>query len=613
MSIADKLALLGDTKAAIKAAIEAKGTPVGEVPFSDYPSKIEGIVASREWSEAYWQQTLDNSYTRPADWLALPEVLKTDQKFVGLHAVFKDANFVALAASGDYVVDWGDGTVEEFPAGAKAEHEYDYATYDTAGATLCSRGYKQAVITVTPQAGESLTSLNLNMDHSAIGARYASGFLDIAVSGQELAALSIGDLAPDADAMGVDFSWLERANIVCSALLRLDRLFYRCISLKSVVNLDISTAPVRSLSATLAEGGVAVLAGHGLRDGDQLYLTSPVESQGLYIDAKYFVVNSTPDIFQLSLDVGGEHVSFVGGELAVFTVGARMGGTFEDCSALQTIPLLNTSNVVDMSSMFGGCYSLQTIPLLDASAVVNMDGMFNNCFSLQTIPLLDTSAVMNMGHMFNGCLTLLTIPLLDTSSVVNMEGMFGDCGLQTVPALDTSAVTNMRSMFSSCHNLQTIPPLDTSTVVNMGNMFSNCRSLQTIPLLDTSSVEDMYYMFAECYGLQTIPLLDTSLVVNMEGVFTGCYSLRSVPALNTSAATNMNYMFDQCSNLSELGMTGAKVSFYVADCKLSSAQLNALYNSLAVVSGEQITVSGNFGAATADSSIATAKGWQVIQ
>ena len=42
-TIAEKLALLDDTKAKIKASIEAKGVAVGNAPFADYPAKIAQI------------------------------------------------------------------------------------------------------------------------------------------------------------------------------------------------------------------------------------------------------------------------------------------------------------------------------------------------------------------------------------------------------------------------------------------------------------------------------------------------------------------------------------------------------------------------------------------
>ena len=44
MSVADKLNTLQTIKANIKTAIENKGVDVGDAPFTDYASKIDGIA-----------------------------------------------------------------------------------------------------------------------------------------------------------------------------------------------------------------------------------------------------------------------------------------------------------------------------------------------------------------------------------------------------------------------------------------------------------------------------------------------------------------------------------------------------------------------------------------
>jgi hypothetical protein len=54
-----------------------------------------------------------------------------------------------------------------------------------------------------------------------------------------------------------------------------------------------------------------------------------------------------------------------------------------------------------------------------------------------------------------------------------------------------------------------------------------------------------------------------------------------------------------------------KFTFSVASCNLSSSALNEIYTNLPTVSGQTITVSGNYGTAGDDPTIATAKGWTV--
>ena len=475
MTIATELTTLASTKAAIKAAIEAKGQDLTGINFAGYAPKIEAISGSAE----------PTPYVRPTDWLALPDVTG-QQKFVGLHAVYPDSNFCALLAEGGYTVDWGDGTVENIASGVQANHQYNYSTFDVANATLCSRGYKQAIVTVTPQAGQNLNTLNLHKKHTMAGLQmYSSGFLDIAISGSLLTSLLISVQTAGAATQVISFTDLEQVTLLDNAVTTFSYIFY-------------------------------------------------------------------------------------------------------NCSSLQSITLLDTSACINFTNMFDNCSSLQSIPLLDTSAGITFSGMFNNCASLQSIPLLDTSAGTNFSYMFNTCSSLQSIPLLDTSAGINFSYMFYNCSsLQSITLLDTSAGTNFSYMFQSCSSLQSIPLLDTSAGINFSGMFNNCASLQSIPLLDTSACINFSYMFNTCSSLQSIPLLDTS------------------------ACINFSYMFYNCRSLSQAALSGTKVSISYINCKLSADALNTIYTNLATVTGQTITVTGNWGVASDNPTIATAKGWTV--
>ena len=70
-------------------------------------------------------------------------------------------------------------------------------------------------------------------------------------------------------------------------------------------------------------------------------------------------------------------------------------------------------------------------------------------------------------------------------------------------------------------------------------------------------------------------------------------------------------MFNTCPSLSRIEATGFNYTFSVASCKLSSAALDEIYTNLPTVTGQTITVSGNYGVSGDDPTIATAKGWTV--
>ena len=100
----------------------------------------------------------------------------------------------------------------------------------------------------------------------------------------------------------------------------------------------------------------------------------------------------------------------------------------------------------------------------------------------------------------------------------------------------------------------------------------------------------------------------------MSSMFYQCFSLVTVPALNLSGITsssNLSNIFGSCSSLARIQVTGIKYSFSVANNQLSSTSLNEIYTNLDTVSGQIITVTGNYGTSGDDPSIATAKGWTV--
>jgi hypothetical protein len=70
-------------------------------------------------------------------------------------------------------------------------------------------------------------------------------------------------------------------------------------------------------------------------------------------------------------------------------------------------------------------------------------------------------------------------------------------------------------------------------------------------------------------------------------------------------------MFSNCNSIASNGFTGHKFTFSVANNKMSAAALDTLYTNLATVVGQTITVTGNYGTAGDDPTIATAKGWTV--
>lgn len=164
-------------------------------------------------------------WVRPADWLAVPVPSASDQRFVGLAAVFPDgSNFITVQSGVAFKVDWGDGAGwVNYAAGVTAQKNLAWADYSSG--TLTSRGYRQALVTVEAVAG-NLTSLDLQQRHSSVPRTVASLWLDVAVS------LPNGTLT--FGGTNVSHANVERVTVVGVTNTTFASMFQSCSSLQSV-------------------------------------------------------------------------------------------------------------------------------------------------------------------------------------------------------------------------------------------------------------------------------------------------------------------------------------------------------------------------------------------
>jgi len=402
---------------------------------------------------------------------------------------------------------------------------------------------------------------------------------------------------------------------------------------------DNDVGRANEIACTLTDSGDLVeITAHGFKDGQLVSFSEVTTTTGVSVGELYYVVNAAANSLQVSDTIGGAAKALTsdgtgkiyvamyktvvvdvvpttgGADFTAIDLGVRHTSASATvytnswldiaikADTLSTVIINGADTDTSMLEQFSG----------DTGSVTNFSSMFNGCYSLQTIPLLNTAAVTNFSSMFNGCYSLQTIPLLNTAAGTNFSFMFGGCySLQTIPLLNTAAVTNFSYMFYNCASLQTIPLLNTAAGTNFSNMFGGCYSLQTIPLLNTAAGTDFSAMFYSCYSLQTIPLLNTAAGTNFGNMFYNCYSLQMIPLLNTAAGTNFGSMFGGCRSLAFARMAGTAQNINYANMQLSGEALDEIYRGLATVTSKTIIVTGNYGIAADDPTIATAKGWTV--
>jgi hypothetical protein len=477
---------------------------------------------------------------------------------------------------------WGEPVIEP----VKVEHRYDHDAIPAAA--TCSRGYRQVIVTVTPQPGSYLTLLDLSPRHSSISQDDAScPWLDLRLS------------LPRADA---------GASIVLCGYESRGTYDY----LGSVERIEILDAGGASNFNWLLYYASALQAFHLLK-APALELMN-----GMFTYCSSITAVELPALPQVST--------------------ARE--CFYDCRALQSIRLVGMAALSDATSLIYGCLSLRELQLggiaslsslaevlrdsvlervwiEQATALTSAEELFAGCIRLREVTITGANAITSTRGMFRGCRSLVIAPTFNTGSVVEMDGMFQDCSaLQQVPLYDTSSMTSMVSLFAGCRALETIPLLDTRAVTTMASMFDGCWALERIPLLDTSAVRDMTSMFASCWGMPVLPPLNTAAVTSMQSTFSGCYALLQIPALNVAAVETFENCFSNCVVLAAAPLQGIARSLSFWGCALDRAALLQLFSGLATVSdGQSLDVSSNPGLAELtedDRQIATGKGWTLL-
>lgn len=126
----------------------------------------------------------------------------------------------------------------------------------------------------------------------------------------------------------------------------------------------------------------------------------------------------------------------------------------------------------------------------------------------------------------------------------------------------------------------------------------------------------MYSAFTGCRALTAVPEMDTSQVTDAGAMFSYCESLVSVPPLDMRSAHMTGSMFLRCLSLTSVTLPRMGESFTTAqtldmrDAKLNVAAANALMESLGTPPpGGTLRLPAT--SAGADTSIATAKNWEV--
>lgn len=145
------------------------------------------------------------------------------------------------------------------------------------------------------------------------------------------------------------------------------------------------------------------------------------------------------------------------------------------------------------------------------------------------------------------------------------------------------------------------------------NMFDACKSLTQIGNLNMPSCTNAIQMFRNSYLLTKIGTLTLSpSITTLQEMFLGCNVEEVVFTTSLANVTVVSNFLGGAINIKRLVTPGLKRGIALINAQMSATALNEFFTSLGTAAGAQtITIFGNPGASTCDTTIATAKGFTV--
>lgn len=440
MSLTEAFEQLQSRRAELVDSLQAKGVEVE--PTDTLKTLIEQV---RGLGEADGEE--EEEWAPHPDWVAMPPMPDTGvQKLYAIVAVFPNYPFCAVSAavlSGQYRVDWGDGSVTLHNSNVRADHTYDYQVLASPVVNVDGETYKTALITVTPVIEGQMRTVS-PAQSSPADARSNYRYPSLLWLRANLPAVTSLALFSN---MVVSFPRLECVEVQEHAITNFTNMFLYCRSLRRI---QFDTSQVTSFNQAFS---------------------------GCF------------SLRSIDLDTSS---------------GENFAAAFESCYSLRTVKI-DTSNGTNFNRMFNACYALRNVQL-DTSQGNNFSNMFQNCSSLRSVQL-DTSQGNNFSTMFSGCYSLQSASLDISGGTNFTQMFLNCYLLRSVSLGNTSLATIFTQMFNNCISLYRIPQLDTSHGTNFTSMFNGCQQLRTISLdLTAADPITTSSMFASLSVLEVLQL-----------------------------------------------------------------------------------------------------------
>lgn len=435
-------------------------------------------------------EVTEKGYQRPSDWVSVPAMGDTEVVYFVVAIDDVSHNKVNIAfdhweVADSWDVDWGDGTTQTGLTGIGVTHDYDFSTFS---GTVTSEGFKTALITVTPSAGNTGSFRTFDISKGGLVDREfwrTSNFLEVYAN------------LPDIERFYTASSSTKHRRMRYIEVKSWDVFeLHMGGYMSSLEEVKIPYQPTSNVITTLSQ---CFAFCYNLKR------------------APYFDTSSVTNMSEM----------------------------FHACRVLESVPLYDTSSVTDMSEMFADCSSLKEIPPFDTSSVTNMYEFAQNAFQLKTLPQLDTSSVTDMSYAFKNT-GIEDFPNIDVSSVTNFNSTWHGTSIRTLPELNFPTHTaDYANSFAYCITLEKMPDsLANINPTNVYGMFQFSQNLRHVPSFSLTNAGSCGRFFYNVYNLIILDDFDFTgkTASQLQNAFVSTTALKRV--LATGFEDNVNIYGD---------------------------------------------------------------------
>ena len=487
-----------------------------------------------------------------------------------LMQVFDTAhNYIAVTCEGDFTVDWGDGsTPVNYASGTQAENDIAYSGVSNPS----TRGYRQALVKITPQAGQNLTLVNYGVRHSSVATNSISSQI-----------IEIDQHLPNATTFKVyaaqqvhyyleQFNWRGTHSVTSFR-----ELFRGCARLQSVVSLSF---------ANVGDCYRVFYGASVLRIVPTINVTSCTTAQEMFYGTGLewlgdVVISGTVTTYT-SLFRGCAKLLGVESLTINTSTSAVISLLYYACYNLRYVPLF-VYNGTSVSSLHEGNLLLQYIPPYDFPNITTLSGFANGCQLLRKPCKFSspstTANVTSLYRTYKACLSMVTAMRSgehEFSLVASARECYsGNYSMKFSHTIDLPICTDFTS-FQANAKFEEIEVFDTSSG-QFFNYFVSGTIIKTFPLFDTSSATSFFGFFQGCIFIQSVADLDTSNVTTFQQTFYQCYAIYQVPNWDFSLGTNF-YRFGYASRISRFNITATAAPTNLKEVFRNSSFLQQIDN-----------------------------------